>query len=1352
MKRFTVKTASIICALLLCFTVVFSAVPGAAAATVYLRGEFNGWEAEADYAMTLDSNNHYLITIHLKKGTYEYKAATQDWSTFQAPVEGNESLTLDSECDVTFVADKVSKTIQAFPHSSLEAGVNKVVLKSKWMEHSDLVLVQKNDKVSYQSAKSSYPDSAYWNIISDGNGAYYLQNNSTKQYAALSGSNVICVSSADSGDTSWNVDTSTGAGRFISTKNAKAVINIENLSGNAQASDIPMYYTSSQWGFEYSSYDYTLKPDKVIDTGYNAIANSATSITSYASGSPKTWTQSKNLNSYPMFKASNSPLAAAVYNLTLEEAVKSINTDSYGQVFYTGTNWQKVWTRDTALSNLYSLAWVFPEISYNCEREKIKTSGGVSVFEQDTGTGGSYPVSSDKIITMLSVWETYLTDGNTEHLSYFYDICNNTIKQDMNVAYDGDAGLFRGETCGLDWRDQTYPDWTSETYDSGLSAIAESKTASVNAIYCRVLEIMSKAAKVLGKGENAEQAWAKMAQDLKAKISERLWDKDLGLYSSWEYPEYMGSVLAEKADVLGNGFALWFDIGSDTQLSQIGENYPLVNYGADTVYPQKQGKLKNANKIYHNFGIWPGWDSALMVGAGYHNNKALAEEIFNSNVRGAATSLTQKEVINYRTGEGVESDQQLWSIAGSLAGYYRVLFGLNYDEDGISFNPYIPGWMQGPFELSNFKYRNSTLKIKLSGEGDKVKSFKVDGASKDIDSYVFPCNSSGSHTIEIVMENSEKDYKINKSDDNLVVCPEMPTMSYSNGKLTWTQKTGLTYKLWTGKEYINVSNGSYNVDKSVYGCYSLMAVSSNGVCSELSKPVVVSPDRIKVEAESGSVSNSSLISNGYVIDKRSQSAKLTLSVSVPKSGRYQLSGIYNNSGDPTSGISCAVRSVYVDGVDKGSLVFPEVSSSRKNQTSTHLSLDLEEGTHTVKIFYDTANWYDRNMSISKNDVEYNYFNFDYIGKDEQEVTEPETTQEPATEPETTQEVTTEPETTQEPTTESETAEPETSAPTESEAVTNEPTEPTEPEIQTHAPSEPAESEAVTDEPTSPAESEVVTDEPVSPSETEITEEPSNPAETENTTASEESETATEPATEVTESVTTVKTKDIYFLPDTEQAKSADNYKLAVLDSESIPYIFDFTPTEEEINGVKIYRASVPEDINIAVVYYQMFKGETWIAQVSKSASEVYAIGDNVVTANGIVVSRSGVDYTSLVTSTPTNTTAKPASKPTVKKLNTMTVKAKKKTVKLKKLKKKAQKVKAITVKNAQGSVTYKLIKSGISKKIRKLVKINKKGVITIKKWKKAKKGNYKIKVKVTAKGNATYNPASKKVTVKVKVK
>ena len=99
-----------------------------------------------------------------------------------------------------------------------------------------------------------------------------------------------------------------------------------------------------------------------------------------------------------------------------------------------------------------------------------------------------------------------------------------------------------------------------------------------------------------------------------------------------------------------------------------------------------------------------------------------------------------------------------------------------------------------------------------------------------------------------------------------------------------------------------------------------------------------------------------------------------------------------------------------------------------------------------------------------------------------------------------------------------------------------------------------------------------------------------------------------------------------------------------------------------------------------------------------------------------------------------------------KKANTAKIAAKKTVkVKYKKLKKKAQVVKAITVKKAKGKVTYKKLK-GSSKKL----SVTKTGKIKVKKG--TKKGTYKIKVKVTAKGNSSYAAKSKTVTIKVKVK
>ena len=100
-----------------------------------------------------------------------------------------------------------------------------------------------------------------------------------------------------------------------------------------------------------------------------------------------------------------------------------------------------------------------------------------------------------------------------------------------------------------------------------------------------------------------------------------------------------------------------------------------------------------------------------------------------------------------------------------------------------------------------------------------------------------------------------------------------------------------------------------------------------------------------------------------------------------------------------------------------------------------------------------------------------------------------------------------------------------------------------------------------------------------------------------------------------------------------------------------------------------------------------------------------------------------------------------------KKTNKMKVTVKDKKVKAKKLKKAKVKVKAITVKKANGAVTFKKF----AKKSSKYLTVNAKtGKITVKKG--TKKGVYKIKVKITAKGTKNYKPKTVTKTIKIKVK
>ncbi len=284
-------------------------------------------------------------------------------------------------------------------------------------------------------------------------------------------------------------------------------------------------------------------------------------------------------------------------------------------------------------------------------------------------------------------------------------------------------------------------------------------------------------------------------------------------------------------------------------------------------------------------------------------------------------------------------------------------------------------------------------------------------------------------------------------------------------------------------------------------------------------------------------------------------------------------------------------------------------------------------------------------------------------------------------------------------------------------------------------------------------------------------------------------TIVEETTEVTTiTPTTVnenETTTLYYLPNAQQAMAGYNYKIALQDKNGKITIYNMEATGELVDGIRLYSAEIPVDEDISAIHYQVFDNETWLSQVSASPLDAL---ENIITSDGKVyhedseqttasgyVEPTTQDLTTVPNETatdivqptteyvepttqydePTEPTTDTSVKPTpnaTKKGNSIKISVKTKTVKLKKLKKKAQKVKAITVKKAQGKVTYKLVKKGSMAKIFKLAKINSKGVITLSKWKKAKKGTYKLKVTITAAGNSNYNKKTVNKVVKIKIR
>ena len=89
---------------------------------------------------------------------------------------------------------------------------------------------------------------------------------------------------------------------------------------------------------------------------------------------------------------------------------------------------------------------------------------------------------------------------------------------------------------------------------------------------------------------------------------------------------------------------------------------------------------------------------------------------------------------------------QTWSATAYISMVLNGILGLRFSEDSLSFAPYLPAKIN-LIELKDINYRNSKLDIEVTGNGNSIKSFSIDG--KNQKEYSIPSALKGNHKIVI---------------------------------------------------------------------------------------------------------------------------------------------------------------------------------------------------------------------------------------------------------------------------------------------------------------------------------------------------------------------------------------------------------------------------------------------------------------------------------------------------------------------------------------------------------------------------------------------------------------------------
>ncbi|MDE5642702.1 MAG: hypothetical protein K2I56_04345 [Muribaculaceae bacterium] len=684
------------------------------------------------------------------------------------------------------------------------------------------------------------------------------------------------------------------------------------------------------------------------------------------------WKRKNDLSAYPKLTSDNL-LHEAVFNMALDEMVNAVEPDT---TLRTGKEWSGVWTRDVSYSIILSMAYMQPEASMISLMKKVNPSGQII---QDTGSGGAWPISTDRMVWTLAAWEIYKVTGDRKWLETVYPIVARSLEKDEKTVMSG-RGLVKGETSFIDWREQSYPRWM-QTVD-----ISQSEAMGTNVMYAAALRAAGDMAQLLGKKKEADKYFAKSSA-LAANIDKTFWMPDKGYYGMYTYGRD-NMILNPRAETLGEALAILYDIAPAEHQKSISENSPQTPFGAPVFYPQISD-MPN----YHNNALWPWVASYWTLAQAKAGNERGVLEGIGSVYRPAALFCTNKENLNLDNGDiytELNSSNMLWCLAGNIALTTRVLFGIHFEKDGLVIEPFVPEALAGKRTLEAFPYRGARLNITVEGYGNRVAELIVNGKSLYPEKgKVIPAKmlEKGGDIIVRLDNQPIPAMKLNTVPN--VKAPLTPVVWLANNSALDGAGVPVNNQLeWNPIEYI----AKYIVLKDgrpvaetretsyaavTPGEWQVIGVSDSGVQSFASEPrsnrpamVVEFPDETAAmkSAELSYQPDAALsgfTGAGFVELDRS-SAPLEVSVDIPEAGVYSLSLRYANGNGPVNTENkAAVRTLTLDGNKAGTLVMPHRGRGNWNDwgMSNQISLPLEKGRHTIGILYLPE---DENMNIDTN--------------------------------------------------------------------------------------------------------------------------------------------------------------------------------------------------------------------------------------------------------------------------------------------------------------------------------------------------------------------------------------------------
>jgi hypothetical protein len=412
------------------------------------------------------------------------------------------------------------------------------------------------------------------------------------------------------------------------------------------------------------------------------------------------------------------------------------------------------WTRDTSIN-----AWNATSLLIPAMTKKTLLSQTVSSPNGDI-IGGQF---WDKVIWIIAAYNYVQVTGDKEFLAKAYLVSLQTLNEMHSTQFDQQTGLYRGPAVYADgisaYPDPLFDDSLGDnilSYPDGYKIEA----LSTNSVYYGALKATIAMANLLEITDINVIELKQQSTDLRNSIQDRLWIKSQKRFAY--FLDVNGSI-NNTQESLGEAIAILLNVANRDQIDCMFNHVHITPWGVPNTWPL-YNRYFDPQKIRfgrHNGTIWPFINAFWVHAAALYDRPKFFSKEFIRMTQLAINSQDFREMYHpylgipyggFQAGKNWDSIQhQTWSATGYLRIVYQGLFGINFKDNGLYLNPFIPSTLGvRSITLKNLHYRNMELNIYVKGTGNKIIKCELDGRRQQ--STFISSMLTGKHSIYIALK------------------------------------------------------------------------------------------------------------------------------------------------------------------------------------------------------------------------------------------------------------------------------------------------------------------------------------------------------------------------------------------------------------------------------------------------------------------------------------------------------------------------------------------------------------------------------------------------------------------------